>query len=77
MTSQRLGLAMIADALLAIAAFGAGFTPDVQKLRSNEIRADGVALARLLGSFSDDDLAPQAGGVSVLESLRTRVGRAL
>ena len=57
MTSQRLGLAMIADALLAIAAFGAGFTLDVQKRRSNEIRADGVALARLLGSFSYGELA--------------------
>ncbi len=75
MTSQRLGLAMIAGALLAIVAIGAVFTLDVQKRRSNEIRADGVALARLLGSFSYDELAPQGGGVSVLESLRTRIGR--
>ena len=75
MASQKLGLAMIAGALLAIFAIGAVFTLDVQKRRSNEIRADGVALARLLGSFSYRELGPEAGSVSVLESLRTRIGR--
>lgn len=75
MTSQKLGLMMIAGALLAIAVIAAMFTVDADKRRLNEIRAEGVALARLLGSFQWQELAPEAGSESVLETLRARVGR--
>jgi signal transduction histidine kinase len=74
MTSQKLGLMMIAGTLLAIGVIGTVFTLDAEKRRYNEIRAEGVALVRLLGSFAWDELAPEAGN-SVLEPLRARIGR--
>lgn len=75
MTSQKLGLLLIGAALAAIAAVWAVLSLDAEKRRLNEIRADGVALVRLLGSFEWDALVPAVGAESVLETLRARVGR--
>ena len=75
MTSQKLGLVIIAGALFAIATIGAILTFEIKAREANTIRADGTALVRLLAGFGYDDLAPNDGSLSVIETLRTRVAR--
>ncbi len=75
MTSQRLGLVLIAGALFAIATIGTILTLDIKARDTHTIRADGAALARLLAGFSYQELAPGDGSHSVIEILRSRIAR--
>ena len=74
---ERPGLAMILASLTVIAVIIAGLTTYLRDARTEQIRAQGVGLARLLSGLSLEQLVPERGQQGLLNILAGQAGEEL
>jgi len=68
--SERIGLSMLATSLAVVAIVAYLFVLDHTKTRVEQVRGQGVAVARVLSAMSWGELVPASGVGGVLQTLR-------